>query len=435
MTLVHMVAPWEPGTNMDQKYILTFILFFLAGCKIFDSPTNTDSDDLFELSIEYNNERITDALAIPLSWSEITIDNFKEIKIKRFNKHRDPDSYRVGETDNGWFTIAVIENEFTTSWVDTIKDDASFLYRVEYYDKDNNYRRAETTVTILPNTHLTIPEDNIEIKSAVESYIIDDGDTVFIQPGVHESHSFSFGEKDISLIGIGGAQQTILNWILRMADVEPLPDTSFVTIRSGLIQGIGFLNSYGMNGGGINATGNATIKQCIIRKNIASNITMGGAYVHDGGHGGGLHLSGQVVVENCIIDSNSATKKGGGIYIDEFANNVQIVNCVLNANDLHSESPNVSVENTIITGVLPTISTESILPLFINYSHIGEQWTEQYPTNIIGEILFERLLDGPNYHLLPGSVCIDSGNPDPSFNDIDGTQNDIGVYGGPLGDW
>ncbi len=41
-----------------------------------------------------------------------------------------------------------------------------------------------------------------------------------------------------------------------------------------------------------------------------------------------------------------------------------------------------------------------------------------------------------NGHFLQaGSPCIDTGNPDPAYNDPDGTQNDIGCYGGPGGDW
>jgi len=420
---------------MIRKYQFLFILIILAGCNIFDNPTKTTPEDLFVLSIAYNNEKITDALTIQLSWSEITIDNFKEIRITRLNEHRDPDSYLVGETDNGWITIASITDEFTTAWVDTVKDDAPFLYRVEYYDEDNNYRRSEKLVNIQPTTHLTIPTDITKIKSAIESYIIDDGDTVYVYPGVYVENSISFGEKEVSLIGTMGAEQTILKWLARMADVEPLADTSFITIQAGLVQGIGILNSIGMNGGGINAKGNAVVRQCIIRKNIASNMPAGPAIIPNAGYGGGLHLSGQVTLENCIIDSNSTTKKGSGIYIDGFANDVQIVNCVLNANDLYSESPNVSIENTIITGISPTIGSNSVLPTYINYSHIGEQWNVQYPTNILGEILFKRLTGGVRYHLLPGSVCIDTGNPDPIFNDFDGSRNDIGPYGGPLGNW
>ena len=37
--------------------------------------------------------------------------------------------------------------------------------------------------------------------------------------------------------------------------------------------------------------------------------------------------------------------------------------------------------------------------------------------------------------LLPGSACIDAGDPDPLANDVDGSRADIGAFGGPLGDW
>ena len=30
---------------------------------------------------------------------------------------------------------------------------------------------------------------------------------------------------------------------------------------------------------------------------------------------------------------------------------------------------------------------------------------------------------------------IDAGNPDAAYNDADGSRADMGVYGGPAGDW
>ena len=36
-----------------------------------------------------------------------------------------------------------------------------------------------------------------------------------------------------------------------------------------------------------------------------------------------------------------------------------------------------------------------------------------------------------DFHLGPGSPCIDYGNPAPEYNDPDGTRNDMGAYGGP----
>ncbi|HID10896.1 MAG TPA: hypothetical protein EYP17_06305 [Candidatus Latescibacteria bacterium] len=36
-----------------------------------------------------------------------------------------------------------------------------------------------------------------------------------------------------------------------------------------------------------------------------------------------------------------------------------------------------------------------------------------------------------DFHLREGSPRIDGGNPDPEYNDPDGSRNDIGIYGGP----
>lgn len=38
-------------------------------------------------------------------------------------------------------------------------------------------------------------------------------------------------------------------------------------------------------------------------------------------------------------------------------------------------------------------------------------------------------------YLAEGSPAIDAGNPDPTYNDTDGTRGDIGALGGPQGDW
>ena len=44
-------------------------------------------------------------------------------------------------------------------------------------------------------------------------------------------------------------------------------------------------------------------------------------------------------------------------------------------------------------------------------------------------------IDENNLKLQLSSPCIDNGNPDPAFNDVDGSRNDQGAYGGPNGDW
>ena len=43
---------------------------------------------------------------------------------------------------------------------------------------------------------------------------------------------------------------------------------------------------------------------------------------------------------------------------------------------------------------------------------------------------------GEDFSLTSGtSPCIDAGNPASGYNDVDGTRNDLGAFGGPLGSW
>lgn len=52
------------------------------------------------------------------------------------------------------------------------------------------------------------------------------------------------------------------------------------------------------------------------------------------------------------------------------------------------------------------------------------------PGNLQADPLFINQTD---YFLASGSPCIDTGDPAPPFNDLDGTRNDMGIHGGPQG--
>ncbi|HQH71322.1 MAG TPA: right-handed parallel beta-helix repeat-containing protein, partial [bacterium] len=61
----------------------------------------------------------------------------------------------------------------------------------------------------------------------------------------------------------------------------------------------------------------------------------------------------------------------------------------------------------------------------------GSTWTEM--SGGAGALAVDpRFVDALNgyFYLLPISPCIDAGDPDPSYNDNDGTRNDMGAYGG-----
>ena len=66
----------------------------------------------------------------------------------------------------------------------------------------------------------------------------------------------------------------------------------------------------------------------------------------------------------------------------------------------------------------------------ISYSLVDRGWSGT--GNINADPLFVDAENG-DYHLQNSSPCIDAGNPDAQYNDIDGSRNNMGAYGGPGG--
>ena len=59
--------------------IITCCVYMACKSPLDTIPTN--SEDVFQLKADYNeNKRMIDTLKVKLSWSEITLENFKEIK-------------------------------------------------------------------------------------------------------------------------------------------------------------------------------------------------------------------------------------------------------------------------------------------------------------------------------------------------------------------
>jgi hypothetical protein len=66
----------------------------------------------------------------------------------------------------------------------------------------------------------------------------------------------------------------------------------------------------------------------------------------------------------------------------------------------------------------------------VNYGNTNIKWRN----SINSDPLFIDS-DNNDYHLLPESPCIDTGDNQPENNDWDGTGNDMGAYGGNFGNW
>ena len=183
-------------------------------------------------------------------------------------------------------------------------------------------------------------------------------------------------------------------------------------------------NNVAWQGGGICSRYNKTT----IRNNIIVN-----------NRGGGIRTSScDLKVFNNIIVNNEASEGGGLILFGSFA---KIVNNIIWGNSASSEDQiyvyddcSVIVEYCDIQGGIIGFGNINLEPLFIG------------PSLGVG-ISFDGV--NANWHLQANSPCIDAGNPDKNYNDLEdphilnnarypslGTLvNDMGAYGGPCVIW
>jgi len=167
-------------------------------------------------------------------------------------------------------------------------------------------------------------------------------------------------------------------------------------------------NSIDYNGGGISCEDDSspTIINNIIARNLAEN-------------GGGIYCdnkSSPMIVNNTITD-NSAGFKGGAIYSSD--SNPVIYNSILWANIATNE------------GVLGGYEIEMLPPGFVTatYSDIQGGWEGE--GNINANPLFVDAENG-DYHLRPGSPCIDAGDPTSDYSnepEPNGSRINMGTYG------
>jgi hypothetical protein len=178
-------------------------------------------------------------------------------------------------------------------------------------------------------------------------------------------------------------------------------------------------------------------------------------------HGAVSITSANVKIENCVFQNNY-TQFGGALAIEEAC--VQVTNNIFFRNEsvvyggaiLSEKSSNKILNNTFYKNyclnygggiVLIDPVNEEIQNniLFDNLSYLGDPRIEIISgdsSNVIEQYNFLAFDDmdplftsSTDFHLSEDSPCIDAGNPEPEYNDVNGTRNDQGAYGGPNGNW
>lgn len=381
-----------------KKLLLLITIFSFLSC---DWPFNTDTtnDDVFKLNITHSIERIMPTGEVYLSWNEITVENFDKYKIERRRLK-----------DSTWTFVGEIRDPFRLSYIDTITDDDDLTYRVGITDVDEQTKWAENSTTIPKTTQVTIPDEFNKIQDAVESELTDDGDVIFVKQGEY-AEAISMHNKDVLIKSDVGYQRTT---------IVANSTVSIVNMSSGTIDGFTIKDAAAIHssGGGLFIKGNATIKNCLIKDNF-SDYT-----------GGGILMGGDASVYNSIIYANSATSGGNGLIINSGSG--EIINNTFVENDIvfTGDCSNLVFRNNIVHNVNPGLLelwNYDTLNFTIDYSLFNYD-IEYGVNNIIGD---PELIDYESFELSPTSPCIDTGHPDAQYNDINGTRNDIGAYGGP----
>ena len=384
-------------------YVLVFLVY---ACEWPFDTDATDSGSLFELTIEHSITRLVDSSGVKLTWSEIIVENFSKVTVERRSF-----------ADTGWTLRAILSNPLVTTYTDMVNDDADFRYRVTLSDIQGNEKWAEGETTIPKTTSLYIPDDYDSIQAAFQSPVIDDGDSILVSPGTYQGTLAILGKNVLIRASDGHEVTTII----------ASDSNRCLNINNGVLEGFRLEGGTGgigvyTPGGGVYATGSAVLRNNFIVDNEAP------------GEGGGLYLTGDASLYNNIVFHN-VSDNVGGIFISNATGEV------INNTIVGDTSGGVAITNSSVTFLNNIIAQHSGFDLLVAEDALTSivaycRFKEASPADTNGNIpsdplFFEAATE--DFHLLPGSPCIDAGYPGDEYRDNDGSQNDMGAYGGPNG--
>jgi len=295
-----------------------------------------------------------------------------------------------------------------------------------------------------------------------------DGDTVLVAHGTYVENVFL--RKKITLVGAegggtvldagaNGVALTVINaegLAIRDLTVTNAAGDAFgglycanstVSAERCKIEG----NSAAFGGGVFLSKSCVTLRECRIAGNTAEKS------------GGGIYAwQSRMLIDGCVITENSADEGGGlfcwysaprvvrtviaknsaaicgGILCDEAF--PIIVNCTIADNSsTQEEVGGLHGMEGVFTSSVPRI-TDSIIwgngkaisgagQVRIEFCDTDETGYAGADGNLSEDPQFVNATEG-DYTLVQGSPCIDSGNPQPAYNDADGTRCDMGAFGG-----
>jgi hypothetical protein len=321
------------------------------------------------------------------------------------------------------FANFIYDNTNTT--FDRLYDDAliasddgqGWKYFVKVVISDSIESNIEVHQTSRAVGIVYIPYDAYSGNAAFDRAL--EGDTIIFPEGEH-TYNVGVGGMNYVLIGDGNAKDVILQGNLTGCSVSLFNLTmsnggSFSTsiAAHGTIQehlaatNVIFRDANSDYSIYLNNYKSAFFKNCIFYNNSPKN----------------LHLYQNATFENCtfhnVTDPISLSPAGDPNSPDNGP--VTIINCLF----------------TEISGEVINYLYFGSIPNFVSVTYSGFDNTPLMVSGTGNITSNPDYVDSGNsdFHLLGTSGFIDAGNPDAQYNDVDGTRNDMGAYGGPNGGW
>ncbi len=262
---------------------------------------------------------------------------------------------------------------------------------------------------------INVPGDQPTIQAGIDA--AQNGDEVVVADDVYTgegNRDIDFNGKLITVRSANGPDNCIIDCQGFGRGFNFQSGETAKALVEGLTIANGFVSGGFGDGGGLRCKGSSpTIINCIISGNSANNG--GGIYSHGG----------NVMVINCRLSDNSATFEGGGIYA--FDGDPTVINSTVRGNSalfgggIYADVlTNATVSNSIVWGNSPN-QIEDFGWATVSYNCVDGGY--KGPGNIDADPLFVDP-DNGDYHLSPGSPCIDAADntavPKGITTDLDG---------------